>query len=221
MASLIPYSRSSREYKLKQQSYQTLVTYIKLTPPRTHLCPHGDLPSQSAVYSPSLSVDLPPASHSSLPTIQRTPPQIPSTLSYSPAISRSASYDASQAPVFPSSYRIPVVPYTNQDPHMYDAPRRNKRLPLLPYTHSPSRPSPSTPEPDSSVLTAFIGSLFFLGFLGAVSYGGYRLLHLVQWTLGKMKGKWGAACEILVGARALQFIRVRFKMSGVNSMFNV
>jgi len=210
VASLEPYDSSTKEYKLQQEPYHTLAIYINFTPPTANPCPRRDLSSRFSVYSPPLNLPLHTGPRSSSRTIQRTPPQITPTPYHNPVTSR--------APVPPPSYLIPIVTNSRQDSPLYSVPRRDRRTPLLPYTHSSSTPSLSKPEPGSNILVAFIFSLLFLGFLGAVSYEGYQLFLHGRWALREMKGKWSDAQEILVRARPLEDIKATFTKFGLYVM---
>ncbi|KAG8531632.1 uncharacterized protein KY384_003263 [Bacidia gigantensis] len=206
VASLIPYNRTGKKYKLQQKSYHTLATYINFTPPTANPRPRRDLSNQFSVYSPPSSLPIHAGPRPSSRTIQRTPPQIPPTRYYSPV--------TSQAPAPPPSYLIPIVTNTRQDSPLYSVPRRDRRTPLPPYTHPSSTPSPSKPEPGFDILVAFIFSLVFLGFLGAVSYEGYRVFLRGRWALREIKGKWSEAHEVLMRARPLEYIKAIFTKFG-------
>lgn len=171
-------------------------------PPTVDSRPRRDLPNRFSVYPPPSILPLHAGPHSFSRTIQRTPPQIPPTPYYSPV--------TSQAPAPPPSSPIPIVINVRQDSPLYSVPRRDRRTPLLPYTHPPSTPSPSKPEPALDILVAFIFSLLFLGFLGAVSYEGYRLFLRGRWALREMKGKWSKAHEVWMKARPLECIKATF-----------
>ena len=212
VASLDPYCRSGKEYKLKRTSYNTLNAYIKSTPPTTHPSPHSDQFGRSFVHPSTPSLNVLTAPHSSLWTSQRTLSQIPSR-TYTPAISHSVATGPSQVLVSPPSYRTRVVSNTWQDAHIYSNPQRTKQASLLPDTQPSSTPPPSTPEPDSYVVAAFIVPLLFLSSVGAVVYGRYRLLNLGKWALKETKGKWSDPRVMLMREKGLQFIRAILKGS--------
>ena len=209
-ASLDPYCRSGKEYKLKETSYDRLKAYIKFTPPTTHPSHHSDQFDRSFVHPSTSSLDILTAPHSSSWTTQRTLSQIQST-PHTRATSRSLSTGPLQPPVSPPLYQTRVVPSTWQDPQMYNGPQRTRQALLLPYTQPSSTPSPSTPEPDFSAVAAFIVPLLFLGSVGTVTYGRYRLLNIGKWTLKEMKGKWSDPRVTLVREKGLQFIRAILK----------
>ena len=218
MAFLIPYNRSGKEYKLKQESYQTLATYINFTP-RTWL-PDSlpisrDISDRRPLYGPRSGFYLPAVTHSPSRTIQPTLPHISSTPSCRSASLRSSRFIAaaapSQLPFFTSPHQIPVVRETPQERHMYDVSGCNEREPLLPYSRLPTAPPPSIPEPGFS-LAKFIVVLLCLGSLGAMTYGGYRLLLLLlgRFAWEGIRGRWSDFGEMLLRARALQSMRVFF-----------
>lgn len=212
VASLDPYCRSGKGYKLKEISNKTLNAYIEFPPPTTHPSPHSDQFDRSFVHPSTSSFDALTALHSSLWTSQRTLSQIPSR-TFAPATSHSVSTGLSEAPVSPPLHRTRVVSNRWQDPHTYNDPQRTKQASLLPDTQPSSTPSPSIPDPDSSAVAAFIVPLLFLGSVGAVTYARYRLLNIGKWALKEIKGKWSDPRVTLVRKKVLQFIGAILKGS--------
>lgn len=175
-----PYCRSGREYKLKQTCYDTLRAYIESTPATTFFSPPDDRFGQSSVRLP--------ARQTPLWTTQRTLPQIP-LVPYITATSGSVSTGPLQAVVSPVTYQARIIPKILQDPHIHNDSQSARQALLLSYTQPSSPSSPSTPEPSFSALAVFIIPVLFLGSVGAVTYGGYRLLNLGKWALKEMEGK--------------------------------
>ena len=206
VASLDPYCSSGKEYKLKESSNSILKAYINFIPPTTHPNLHSEQFEQPFAQPSTSSPDVLTAPHLPSWTTQQAPLQIPSR-SYITATSRSIGTGPSQAPVFLPSYRTHAISNTWQDPYMYDDPQRTKRASLLPDTQPSSPSSPSTPEPESSAIVVFIAPLMFLGFVGSLTYGRYRLLNLGKWALKEIKGKWNDPLVTLEREKGLQFIR--------------
>ena len=162
MAALIEYDRRSRDYRLKQESYITLISRIGFIPPTTHSRRYRGLSSpysrplgQSSVHSPSSHAIVNPTSGTL-------------SCSYRDAVTRSPSRPIQQT--LPSSSL--VVPNIREiyleRAISYGIPRRNERTPLLPYANQ-ALPSDVGTGPSPAAISVVV--LFVLCCLGAWGYG--------------------------------------------------
>lgn len=199
-ASLVPYCRSGKGYKLEQKSYDTLASYVNfILPP---------------VYP-----DPPNTSQHVLRTFQPTLPQTPSTLSHSLVTSNSSRQPQlagtfqhiDRTPPRPDHprFRTSSTPFhspvnfdASQHPQLDSTPQHHRRTSVLPYDPRLRAPPP---DPTSSVLADLIIYLLILGSLWAVTYRRRQLLLLGRWALREMRRKWSDGSGISVLAKPLQF----------------